>query len=213
MKNNKPLKITLITITSIALFFLLLALAFNIVYIKTKVSGLSMYPTLNSSGETLQDRIYINRFDDGKTNDIVVAYIADEKQWLNLKNEDYVVKRLIGKGGDKIKLVKTGEFTYEVLVNGKALYSTQTTLTVNSYYNFLQYVELNKLDPTRIEDGAVVVKPGEVFIMGDNWEASYDCASCGPISKDCIVGRVDIIVPKTQNIVWGTIKGLFKMWF
>ena len=206
--KNKPLKITCITLTSIVLFFLVLALAFNIVYIKTKVSGLSMYPTLNT-----QDRIYINRFEDGKIDDIVVAHIADEKQWFNPHNEDYVIKRLIGRGGDKVKLTKTEEFTYEVQVNGKTLYTTNSTLIANSYYNFVQYVEQNQDDTTRIEDGAVIIKKNEVFIMGDNWDSSYDCSSCGPISKDCIVGRVDIRVAKTQNIVWGTIKGLFKMWF
>ena len=49
--------------------------------------------------------------------------------------------------------------------------------------------------------------------MGDNWLSSYDSTTVGPLSKSSLVGRVDIVVPQSENLIWGTIKGVAKTVF
>lgn len=208
MKGKVWLKVTSIIVVSIICIFLTGLLAFNLVYIKSKVSGGSMLPTLHET-----DRIFINRFNEGKNGDIVVANISKEENWTNKEDGDYVIKTLVAKAGDKVKIERVDTFNYELLVNDIVVDKKELTVSVNSYYHFSTYVAENILNTDRIEDGAIKVLDGEVFIVGDNWEVSYDCFSCGPISEDSIVGRVDIVVPKKQNIVIGAIKGIFKLWF
>ena len=167
-----------------------------------------MIPTLNST-----DRIFTNRYNKGTNGDVVVANISKEDNWQNKEEGDYVVKTLLAKAGDKVKIIKVDDFNYELYVNDNLIEKKEVTVGINSYFHFTNYVSDNFLNTERIEDGAIKVLDGEIFLMGDNWEVSYDCFSCGPISEDSIVGRVDIIVPKKQNLVLGTIKGIFKMWF
>jgi len=208
MKSKLWLKIVSIIVVSIICIFLTGLLVFNIYYIKSNVSGKSMYPTLNST-----DRIFTNRFSKAKKGDIVVADIENEENWTNKEDGNYVVKTLIATAGDTIKIEPVDTFHYQLLVNDKVIYTKELMVSVNSYYMFTSYVAENMFNTERIVDGAIKVLDGEVFIAGDNWEVSYDCFSCGPISEDSIIGRVDIVVPKNQNLVFGAIKGLFKLWF
>ena len=208
MKGKLWLKVTSIIVVSIICIFLTCLLIFNLVYIKSNVSGKSMYPTLNTG-----DRIFTNRFKKSNKGDIVVADIKNEENWQNKEDGNYVVKTLIATAGDTVKIVKVDTFNYQLLVNGEVLDIKEITVSVNSYYFFSTYVNDNISNTERIEDGAIKVLEGEVFIVGDNWELSYDCFSCGPISKDCIVGSVDIVVPKGKNLIFGAIKGLFELWF
>lgn len=208
MKGKIWLKVISIIVISIVCIALTSLLAFNIVYIKSKVSGNSMLPTLNPT-----DRIFINRYNEGKNGDIVVANISNETNWINKEDGDYVIKTLIATAGDTVKMVKIDNFNYELLVNDKVICKKELTVSINSYYHFISYVSENISNTDRIENGAIKVLDGEVFIIGDNWEVSYDCFSCGPISKESIVGKVDIVVSKQNNLVLGAIKGIFKLWF
>ena len=207
--KKKFIKIFSTIIVVILLLSLIISLTFNAVYIKSKVQGLSMYPTLNSETKA-SDRIFINKHEKGKINDIVVADIRKQLNWDHTLDGDYVVKRLIAKEGDKVQILKLGTTQYELRVNDELLYKKEYMETPPSYAYFISYIEANRGDDTRIEKGAIVVKKDEVFLMGDNWLSSYDCTSCGPLSEECLVGRVDIVVPKTENLVWGVVKGIFK---
>ena len=172
-----------------------------------------MYPALNADGVDSRDRIFVNKFQKGDINDIVVVHIANQANWSKVPEGDYAVKRLVGKAGDRIKIVKVDNNNYNLLVNDNLLYSKNLTSLASTYNSFVDYVNTNAYDENRVVDGAVVVQENEVSVLGDNWETSYDCSSCGPINKDSIVGRVDIIVPESNNLVWGAIKGVFKLLF
>lgn len=207
----KGLKIGLSIAMGIIALFLSLMLAFNIVYIKTRAEGESMYPTLNSTAGS--DRVFINRFESGEVGDIVVANISKQENWEQKQKGDYAIKRLIAKEGDRVRIEQAGVLTYSLIVNDKVIETKKLTTEFNSYYYFNIYIATNYLNPEKVENGNMVVGIGEIFLMGDNWENSYDCASCGPISVTSLVGRVDIVVPRSKNIFLGTIKGIFKMWF
>lgn len=208
MKGKIWLKVISIIVVAIICIFLTSLLIFNIFYIKSNVSGKSMYPTLDNT-----DRVFTNRFRKVKKGEIVVANIKDEENWTNKEDGDYVIKTLIATEGDTVKIEQLDTFHYQLLVNDKVIETKEIMVSVNSYYMFTSYVAENILNTNRIENGAIKVLKDEVFIVGDNWEVSYDCFSCGPIDRDSIVGSVDIIVPKNENIVFGAIKGLFKHWF
>ena len=41
-----------------------------------------------------------------------------------------------------------------------------------------------------------------LFYLGDNRGSSRDCSEYGPALKENIIGRVDIIVPRQQNMLF-----------
>lgn len=195
-------------VSCLLIIFLSLVLAFNITYTKSIVSGDSMATTFFD-----HDRVFINKFEKGKVGDIVVADIKNEENWDHTLEGRYIVKRLVATAGDRVKIVCVEIGKYELYVNGELVYTKNAGGLLSTYSNFSAYVANNQLDTSRIDNGAIIVKQGEVFLLGDNWEVSYDSATVGPISESSLVGRVDIIVPKTDNIFWGAIKGVWHNWF
>lgn len=208
MKNNPIIKILTVTIVSIVCVFFTSLIIFNIFYIKSNVNGKSMETVLYSG-----DKIFTNRYAHTKKGDIVVANIKNEDNWTNKEDGDYVVKTLIATEGDTVKIEQIDTFKYQLIVNNEIVATKEIFVGLNSYYFFTQYVLENFQNETRIENGAIKVLENEVFIIGENWEVSYDCFSCGPINKNSIIGKVDIVVPKSNNLFFGAIKGLFKLWF
>ena len=112
MKSKVWLKVILIIVVSIICISLASLFSFNLVYIKSDVYGRSMIPTLNST-----DRIFTNRYNKGTNGDVVVANISKEDNWQNKEEGDYVVKTLLAKAGDKVKIIKVDDFNYELYVN------------------------------------------------------------------------------------------------
>lgn len=204
----KKVWITISSIISILLIaFLSSMLAFNITYTKSEVKGNSMCPTFYDG-----DRVFINKFQKGKVGDIVVADIENEENWDHTLEGRYIVKRLVAKEGDTVKITEE-DGIYKLIVNDNVVETKTAGAKLSSYINFVLYVNEHMHDESRINNGAVVVKAGEIFLLGDNWEVSYDSSSVGPIHESCLVGRVDIIVSGDQNIFWGAIKGVWKNWF
>lgn len=214
MEKGKKRVIKIFSTILVVLILLLLTcmLAFNAVYVKSKVIGLSMYPTLND-GKNASDRVFINKHEKGKRDDIVVADIRKEENWDHTLDGDYVVKRLVGVEGDRVQILRLGETHYELRVNGEILYTKNYEEIPTSYLYFISYVEAHRGDVERIDNGAIIIKTDEIFLMGDNWLSSYDCTSCGPIGESTLVGRVDIVVPNSENLFFGAIKGIFKQIF
>lgn len=206
--KNKKVWISIGCVVSVLLIIILsLILTFNITYTKSDVSGNSMVQTFFDG-----DRVFINRFEKGQVGDIVVADIKNEENWDHTLEGSYIVKRLVASAGDRVKIVRVGE-EYSLYVNDELIYTKNAGGLLSTYSNFVAYVTNNQTDTTRIDNGSVIVKEGEVFLLGDNWEVSYDSATVGPIRKSSLVGRVDIIVPKGDNIFWGAIKGVWNNWF
>ena len=199
---------SLIIISIVIIIFLSFVLAFNIVYTKSVVKGSSMENTLSNG-----DRVYINKYEKGDKGDIVVVDTHNLENWNHMLEGRYIVKRLIATEGDMVSIKNSAVGVYEVFVNNQLVITKHIDGLAPSFVDFCDYVNHNINDTTRIQDGNVVVKKGEVFLLGDNWQISYDSATVGPVSATSMVGRVDIVVSDQQNIFWGTIKGVFKMWF
>jgi signal peptidase I len=134
----------------------------------SEVNGTSMQPTLHNG-----DRLLINKFKFL----VQTPRIGEVITFKDPSNEGrYLVKRVVGIPGDRIE------------IKGGVLY--RNGINVNEAY----------ID-TQIEDGnygPVIVRPGTVFVMGDNRHryASRDSRynSVGPVPFKLINGKVELIL-------------------
>ena len=95
-------------------------------------------------------------------NDVIII-------WSDELNE-FIVKRVIGVGGDTIKI-----YNHKLYRNGEALYE--------GYLQTQDWIsDFDKLD--------IVVPQNEVFVMGDNRKHSIDSRVIGTLSVDDIFGKV-----------------------
>lgn len=212
-KKNIVLRIITVVILVFALISTLFA-GFFIVYTRTYVKGLSMAPTLNTkySQTGQRDIVYINRFNKGDAGDVVVL---DLRKHLNFGN--YSIKRLIATEGDIVNISRdTTNNKYDLLVNNKLIYSKPYHgYDCNTYSYFDSYIQNHIDDTSRISKNeygdalGIIVKKGEIFVLGDNWNESKDSSLVGPLSKKSIVGRVDIVVKPDQNEFWTILKRIF----
>lgn len=124
------------------------------------IAGLVAYPDTGTVASNL------------KTGDVVV--FNDKHGWLTGKdkNSGHLIKRVIGKGGDKVEITPEN-----VIVNGNIL--NEPYVKVNHTYQRL----------------SVKVPKGKFFVMGDNREHSADSRSHlgdgnrGMVDSDQIVGK------------------------
>lgn len=189
---------------------------FCFIYIYTPVDGPSMLPTLNSQcydenlkkiDSSLPDYVYINRFASSDYGDIIVA---------KNPSSNYVVKRLIAKGGDRIAIVKIGSDdspVYKIVLNKKdkttfeeleETYLPSNTSLEGTFTKFQNYLleNKNKTETLTTRFGAtkfLKLKDDEIFYLGDNREKSTDCSEYGPIPSSNYIGRVDIVVHEGKN--------------
>lgn len=123
------------------------------------VDGSSMYPTLKDG-----ERIVVNqigyRFGEPQYGDIVTLHYDASTEF---------VKRIIGMGGDRIKIVDN-----VVYRNGEPL--------DEPYINTEDYPDFEE----------VVVPAGKYFVMGDNRAHSSDSrfAGLGFVDRDALIGKV-----------------------
>lgn len=87
--------------------------------------------------------------------------------------EDYV-KRVIAVGGDTIEGTKDGIF-----LNGKFLSEP-----------YAKYGSPREDTDTKREFGRTKVSPGQLFVMGDNRDDSYDSRYFGPVPLSRVEGRL-----------------------
>lgn len=195
--------------------------------------------TDSSTGQNNQPGDYIildKKDNDFNRGDIVSAHVI----WsvtAGQPTEEHVVKRLIGLPGDKIYIereeqMEDGEKTivYNLYVNDEILYSKPEYEYIGTnddgeeiylnnettYNNFLYYIYTQNLNLPLIDEpkNYIELGEGEYFILGDNWESSYDCMDEGePISLDEIEYKVEAVIPYNSNVRWQrflyTIKLLF----
>ena len=200
-------------VTLILAFFAIVNLTFNFLYIKTTVRGYSMLPTINSNVESSEiegDTIYINDHSKLNVNDIVVA----KPSWYTR----YIIKRLVGKPGDTIEIKDLGE-TFGLYVNNSLLYEKQKNGVVDEYQRsgslgyyeiykeFLNKPEFEQYVETQQNGNKVIhLEDDEYFLMGDNWGQTLDCLTKGPITKEELTGKVDLIIDVNQNNLIETTK-------
>lgn len=214
-----PIKKTILlrVVTCVIVFFALIGgvvAGFHIVYARTYVKGISMLPTLNCEYQQTgkRDVVYINRFAKVKVNDIVVLDLRSNNHFGN-----YAVKRLIATEGDIVNITFDNDLLkYNLVVNNQIVQSKpHKTFGYSTYARFNQYIEMHEGDTTRIskneqnQTNGVIIKAGEIFVLGDNWDESKDSSEVGPLSKKTIVGRVDIVIKPSQNEFLTILKRIF----
>ena len=202
------------------IFSLLIWVAlFLIVYDSSIVEGESMQPTLNHiSAMTDNDIVYYNKYCQYDYNDIIVINAGEEN----------IIKRVIGKAGDKIRYqynVESGIF--ELIRNGNVVNEpyikkaiTVSDLSDSVYrllyedatdstgYNPLAQLKINQY--SRFDGDDYIVPDGQVFVMGDNRLNSLDSKTHGGYDVKNVVGTVELIVRSDQNVFWEVIKFMFK---
>ena len=163
--KKKKVKEVLEYAESLTVVFAVVLLIFTFIARPATVDGESMLPTLRN-GERL---VISNLFYEPAPGDIVVLCgEADREEGRNL------IKRIIAVGGQTIDIdFETGEVT----VDGEVLDEP--------------YI----LERTHLDEGTefpLTVPEGEVFVMGDNRNASRDSRSLsvGTVKEEYIVGRV-----------------------
>lgn len=166
---------------------LFLAMAIHIfLFVPTRVSGQSMYPTLNNGEYLIVSKIGHVLREVPDYGDIVIIDSRTQRarSWADdlaepLKNyiaifdkssqgHNVWVKRVIGKAGDVLEF-KDGH----VIRNGQALDEPY----INEPMEFSM-------------DGSYTVPEGTVFVMGDNRNHSSDSRFIGPVPIDHVLGRV-----------------------
>lgn len=195
----------------ILLAFVMAYAIFCFIFPSTKVVGVSMKPTLNSYTELLegqpdefyetsvyQDKIYVNRFDKGGLDDVVVVKKEDKN----------VVKRIIATPGQTLKLVKESDGFYYYYRDGVKL--EETYIKSRAEMNYAYY---GKFKATYGTD-EITIQEGCLFVLGDNRGYSYDCAGYhySQIKTSNIVGKVCIQLEYNENIFgyfWHGFWGLF----
>lgn len=183
--NNKEVKLVLrIAIIPIAVL-LVFILSNSFVIGRFTVDGVSMETTLhNGSGQWLFKLPVtisnINRGNVGvKRGDVVVLHHDDNNLFdeTSETEKSYVVKRILGLPGERVK-VSNGELLVYPVGAGKPLNpdqdSTWQSVVTPSYGNYID----------------LVLKPGELFVVGDNRVDSIDSRYYGPVKSTDIVGKV-----------------------
>lgn len=136
----------------------------------SRVYGTSMIPTYHEGNIVLVDKVFY-KHSEPKRNDIIVVDYKDANQ-----NETFIIKRVIGIGGDHIEIKDN-----ELYLNGELL--------EEDYINGAM---------TNNEDMVVDVPEGKVFVMGDNRNNSLDSRKLGYFDFDeDVIGRVFFTVPLT----------------
>ncbi len=124
-----------------------------------KVSGSSMQNTLQSEDLLITSHFYRNLDID----DIVIIEKLD-------KEDDFIIKRIVAKEGDKLMVTETGK----VYVNDKVIEDS------------IGYRAI----PKRIDE--TVLKEDEYFVLGDNRDISLDSRFYGIFNESQIVGKAVI---------------------
>ncbi|MBV9300927.1 MAG: signal peptidase I [Acidobacteriaceae bacterium] len=145
-------------------------------YRPVKVEGTSMMPSLYD-----QERLFINQFSykfglgDIKRGDTVVFWAPDD-------NTKSYIKRVIGVPGDTVSV----EDGY-VILNGKKLAENYVPPEYRDYRSY----------------PAVVIPPGEYFVLGDHRISSNDSRAWGLVPRDNIYGRAAFVFwpPERMGVV------------
>lgn len=153
-------------VVAVLLTFLLKTFLFDII----KVSGDSMYPTLNNKDVLGVEKISLYK-KDFKHGDIVIFDPGE-------KGKGIYIKRVIGLPGDTVEVKGGG-----VYVNGEHL--NETYLDPNTFTDGSIKVKLDS---------------NHIFVLGDNRDVSEDSRIIGPIPIENIKGHAIFRFLPVKNI-------------
>jgi signal peptidase I len=143
--------------------------------------------------DSIHDHIFVNkliyRFSEPKHDDIIVFKAparADRNG--NPPKENILIKRLIAIGPDKVEVkpgtTPSGESTYYVYVNDVKL---NEPFIKEPMYN------PQSGDAIFAVDHPLQLKPGELFVMGDNRNNSNDSRYWGTVERSRVIGRASLV--------------------
>jgi len=202
-KKSRALKIIVEIVICLMIAIVLVGIVQQFFLAPVAVSGVSMMPTINSSG----DKVFVQKkFFKIKRGDVVVFYrpnsedvksknpsnsisIADFFNSLpfvnkipNLTEEsevsaDYtcVIKRVVGLPGDHIEIRYISATQAQLLRNGSV---------VNDF------LMMPKQFGSGVKEGEWDVGDGELFVLGDNRNESFDSEDYGCIKRSWLMGKV-----------------------
>jgi signal peptidase I len=139
----------------------------------------------------------------------------------------HYVKRVIGRPGDRIRIVNERVYVNGALLNEPYVIhdpAAEDPFDVNFppkdpyAYETLLRPEWAAVIGDYIHDGEIVVPPNHYFVMGDNRDRSWDSRYWGFVNRDAIMGRPVVVywsVDATSqdygdNGVVSTLYGIFE---
>ncbi len=172
-----------------------------------------------------------------KRGDIVTATI----NWQAVGGKDYIIKRLVALPGDKLKIkirLEGEQKFYDLIINGEVLYSKPEIqyigesrkqgeegkpVTLNNSKTYQQFdviistsknIENGRVVVDEQGDKCIVLKEDEYFLLGDNWQDSYDCMDIAePVNLQNLDSRVVGIIKHKNYNRWEIIKCGIKLLF
>ena len=189
--------------TTVTIVLVLLLVGYSFFWLCTHyakpIDGPSMQPGINDYADSATGDIAIvnsiRQFDYG---DIVIIDMADSGVF-GLEDK-LLIKRVIAKEGDSIKLVyedgfynvylkKSNETEFTKLVEDYTYKMTSTTKYNHFIYQtgWAKHAQIN-------DDGSITIPDGYFFFMGDNRNISDDCCNFGPIPNSTSMGVVESIL-------------------
>lgn len=158
-KRKKSVLIEYIKVIIVTLLVTYAALYFFQI---SRVYGTSMLPNFHEGDIVIVEKVFYKN-SEPKYNDVIVVDYIDQS-----KDETYIIKRVIGIGGDHLEvkdnqLYRNGKLVDEEYING----DMQT------------------------EDFSVDIPEGKIFVMGDNRDVSLDSRKIGYVDfKKDVIGKV-----------------------
>lgn len=151
------------------------------------VDGPSMQPGLHT-GDLVMVNLLSYHFGSPQRGDVIVFYPPanhDHTCQQNDPQHECFVKRIVGIPGDTISITPGAVFVDNVKLNEPYIYP---------------------LAPGQNENPVVVpslhLGAGQYFVLGDNRDNSTDSRFFGPITRDSIIGKVQLVAWPLDSIEW-----------
>lgn len=181
-QERKPYIYFIIVMAIMSIILILRLCVFDI----NKVSGLSMYPTLND-----KDLLLVEKFDTSSVNRYDIVTLQLDGGISGDGKSCRIIKRVYGMPGETIQIHDDGR----VYINGVCL---------PDEYQILDDKDAPISDVVEYEYKLGI---GEYYVLGDNRDVSLDSRVYGPFTQDHITGVVSCRIKPLQAIATTQIVG------
>lgn len=141
------------------------------------IQGDSMFPNLEEGQCVLVSRLDY-RLGNPSRGDVVVLRLSN-------RNGRNYIKRIVGLPGEYVTIDNTN-----VYIDGIPVRETTSVDRVQSKRNHNLSEFSNLWVNVKSADKGWLLSDGQYFVVGDNWDASDDSRTFGPVNRDTLVGRV-----------------------